>query len=155
MERTLLPNKARTLFFIRISSLLFFALLVFVAIKGELKTVGWPLFCMATAIVIYALKIYPGVTYLKLTKKGLEYRNYLRAFALEWKDVDHFPIHRDRGYYLCTGWVYSEHSPDSNRLSSTLTRKWQGVDNYIWENFDHKPDELVRLLEDWRRNNSH
>jgi hypothetical protein len=153
MERVLLPNKTRTLFFVRLWALLFCVLCVYVIAKGGLRglhTVGWPLFCMATGIVVYAMKLYPGVTYLKLTDRGFEYKNYLLSRFIKWKDVRHFTVYRYNGLICCAGLFYSE------RYSGTKMPfpKMMGIEGFFRENFDHKPRDLVRLLEEWRKKHS-
>jgi hypothetical protein len=152
MERVLLPSKTRTQFFVRLCSLLFFVLCVCAVAKGGLRglrTVGWPLFCIAAGIAIYAMRLYPSVVYLKLTDRGFEYKNYLPARFIEWKDVRHFTTYRNRGW-LYVGWIYSQ------RYFGTKMPfpKMMGIEGYFRENFDHKPRDLVRLLEEWRKKHS-
>jgi hypothetical protein len=150
MERVLLPNKTKTLLVVVASSLLFCALFLYAAMHAGLRSVGWPLLCGAIGIAIYAMQLHPGVTYLKLTHRGFEYKNYLYARFIEWKDVRHFTMYRYRGLICYVGWFYSEHY-SGTKLPFP---KMMGIEGYFRENFGHKAKDLASLLEEWRQKNS-
>ncbi len=147
MEKLLFPNQTRT----RVITAVWFLLLLFVLClslikKGDLYTVLWGLFCGAAGIAFYALKLDKRLCYLKLTPVGFEYKYYLPARLIEWKDVHQFKTYnfRCRRY---VGWVYSDFYTGARLPFAGI---WS-VDGRFFENFDHKPETLVRLLEEWRK----
>ena len=151
MKKILLPNKTRTVRVIAFLSLLWFFALFFTFVRhGDVLSVAWPMLCGAGGIVFYAMRLYPGFCYLKLTDRGFEYKRYffLPSRFIEWKEVDHFTtyVHKFRRY---VGWTYSE------RYSGTKIPfpKMFGAEGSFFDNFGHEPFDLVRVLEDWRQNN--
>ncbi len=149
-EVILFPNKTRTKFFVALYSLLWLFVLCLLLIRNaDLSRAAWPMFCGAAGIILYAMKLHPGIVHLKLTNRGFEYKNYLPARFIEWNNVCHFTtyLHRFRRY---VGWNYSRSYSGTRTPFAIL----MGVEGYMLENFGHKPKDLERLLEEWRKRNT-
>lgn len=148
MEIVLLPDKKRTLLVA-----VFWALLCVLCLyltNADSRGIKFAILFAAISI-FFAVKLYPGVSYLKLTTKGFEYKNYLPARFIEWNDVQNFTTYESKGR-LYAGWRYSEFS--NRRVINRMGYLLRGIDCTFMENFQQTPKGLVRLLEDWRQEHS-
>ncbi len=119
--------------------------------RGDVLGVAWLMLCGAVGILVYAMSLYPGLCYLKLTDRGFAYKRYvfLPSRFIEWNDVHHFTtyVHKFR---RDVGWMCSE------RYAGTKTPfpNMFGAEGSFFDNFGYKPVDLARGLQDWRRKNA-
>jgi hypothetical protein len=149
MELVLRPNKTKTLFVASFWALL--SVLCLYLTNADSRVMGFVIFSGAISL-FYAVKICPGVTYLKLTHQGFEYKYVLPARFIAWNHVGNFTTYYDKGR-LFAGWNYKEGFLNRSLMHRITKMRWR-VDDSFMENFQHYPTSLARLLEDWRQEHS-
>ena len=149
-ELTLVPAPARTLSTVLVCAGIA-ALFLYLSRHGDTDAQAATLLVWAVGLA-YAARLHPGVTYLKLTPTGMEYKNYLPARFIKWELVRRFTTYRSKwGSYV--GWTYAERF-SNHSAASRLGRMVKGIDDGLSENFGYPAEELANLLETWRQRTS-
>jgi aryl carrier-like protein len=150
LEKVLYPNKLLTILVIAGLS----------AIAFLLKS----LLVVLIPMCYFIARLFPSLAYLKLTRKGFEYRNILPAKFIKWSDVDHFAIYDPSGIWKdrfgTVGWVYTDLASTSaywfltsvTSLPRSVCRLLRlSIDDGFTLKYGMDAISLVRLLEQWHR----
>jgi hypothetical protein len=120
-------------------------------IRDEQGAAGW--FCalfFGLCSLVFAVQLWPGGSYLRLSPDGFEVRLLLRRWPLvRWERVSEFRVAAVPGAGRTV--VYSPDPPARPGLAA-VNRALVGETDGLPDNFGRSPEELAQLLNEWRRN---
>ncbi|HTM51614.1 MAG TPA: hypothetical protein VL285_23125 [Bryobacteraceae bacterium] len=120
-------------------------------IRDKQGGAGW--FCalfFGLCSLVFALQLWPGASYLRISTEGFEMRVLLRRRPLvRWDRVSEFRVAALPGAGRMV--VYSPDPPPQPGLAA-VNRALVGETDALPDNFGRSPEQLAELLNEWRRN---
>jgi len=109
-------------------------------------------FVLAIVVIMSAVSLVPGATWLKLDSQGFTVRKWFRQDTYRWADIKDFRLitYRYMGiipFRRVVGFTFSRKQNVAARIVGALAR----FDRLLPDNFGMKPRDLMALLELCRR----
>ena len=104
-------------------------------------------------LAVFLLQMVPGVSGLRLDAEGFHTRSLFSEWTIRWSDVREFRANerwRRLLAFPASGYLLRDESPLSSRVFSVL-RFVTGVDGGLYDDYGFRRDDLVRLLNAWRK----
>jgi hypothetical protein len=141
------PSKRKVLLLLAIC-LSFTAVGVAMILEGEGLS-GWfvtAFFGLGLAVSLATL--WPGASYLKLTRKGMECRSLFRRWPfIPWETVGEFDVSKDGSWTMV---VFNRFVP-ARPLLAAFNRGLVGKRDALPDTYGLKAEKLAELLNEWRR----
>lgn len=144
---TLYPKKLRLLGLL-LMSLAFTAAGVWMIREG--RGSGW--FCavfFGVCCVVFFAQLFPGSSYLTVSKDGIEFASLFRSTSIRWQDISEIGTYtiRQIGVPVTTlvGFDFAA-DYDRGRAGRTLSKAVAGFEGGLPDNYGLRPEELAELL---------
>jgi hypothetical protein len=118
---------------------------IFLLIIGVLAV----LFCLFGIIIFIIQIISPNRFYLKLTKEGIEMNSSFRSNLFRWEDIEKFRPGKTHGAKM----IAVDFKPNylKQKLGREISMNLSGFEAAIPDNYNVNLEELIVVLERWRK----
>lgn len=143
---TLYPSKVKIIFLFLISLLFTVGGIIWIREEFNVKALFVVIFfCICT--ITFIIILMPNSSFLKLTSKGFEVRSLYRSHYYNWKDISNFDVirvvlNKMVGFNL-----------SNKRMRNSIHQSSQnlvGMDDALPVTYGYKPENLAKLLNEWK-----